>query len=238
MAKDPAFLFYPNDYIGGTIGMTFEEKGAYVDLLMMQFNRGHMTSHMIGQVVGQLWDKLSSKFVQDGEGNWYNQRLEQEIERRKSYCNSRLNNKTGKNQHTSNVGHMTSHTSSHMIGHMENVNINRIDSNKKGGVGERKEEGRNEFYDLLLSEMNRILGKSFRGDAKSRSSFAARIKDGFTVEDMISAVKNYAADPFHRDSKYKHITPEFITRADKLDKGMNMTPRITQSVVNSLSFPV
>jgi len=26
MSKDPAFLFYPNDYIGGTMGMTFEEK--------------------------------------------------------------------------------------------------------------------------------------------------------------------------------------------------------------------
>jgi len=38
MAKDPAFLFYPNDYIGGTMGMTFEEKGAYIELLMLQFN--------------------------------------------------------------------------------------------------------------------------------------------------------------------------------------------------------
>ena len=46
MGKDPAFLFYPNDYIGGTMGMTFEEKGAYMDVLMMQFNRGHMTEHM------------------------------------------------------------------------------------------------------------------------------------------------------------------------------------------------
>ena len=50
MAKDPAFLFYPNDYIGGTMGMTFEEKGAYIELLMLQFNRGHMTTHMIGHM--------------------------------------------------------------------------------------------------------------------------------------------------------------------------------------------
>jgi hypothetical protein len=50
MSKDPAFLFYPNDYIGGTMGMTFEEKGAYMELLMLQFNRGHMTTHMIGHM--------------------------------------------------------------------------------------------------------------------------------------------------------------------------------------------
>ena len=46
MAKDPAFLFYPNDWLGGTIGMSFEEKGAYMELLIAQFNLGHMTSHM------------------------------------------------------------------------------------------------------------------------------------------------------------------------------------------------
>lgn len=108
--------------------MTFEEKGAYIELLMMQFNRGHMTSHMIGQTVGQLWDKLKCKFVQDEEGNYYNVRLEQEKEKRQKYCNSRENNKEGKNQYTGKEGHMTSHTSSHMTGHteghMEDVNEN------------------------------------------------------------------------------------------------------------------
>ena len=58
MAKDPAFLFYPNDYIGGTMGMTFEEKGAYIELLMLQFNRGHMDGHMIGHCVGQIWERI------------------------------------------------------------------------------------------------------------------------------------------------------------------------------------
>jgi hypothetical protein len=50
--KDFAFLFYPSDYIGGTLGMTFEQKGAYIELLMTQFNRGHMTSDMIKQILG------------------------------------------------------------------------------------------------------------------------------------------------------------------------------------------
>ena len=75
MAKDPAFLFYPGDWLGGTIGMTLEEKGAYLELLILQFNRGHMTSHMVGQVVGQLWVNVKDKFVQDENGLWYNERL-------------------------------------------------------------------------------------------------------------------------------------------------------------------
>ena len=108
MSKDPAFLFYPNDYIGGTMGMTLEEKGAYIELLMMQFNRGHMGGHMIGQAVGQLWDKIKVKFVQDSKGLWYNERLEQEQNKRKQFTNSRKNNLLGKNQYTDKGGHTTS----------------------------------------------------------------------------------------------------------------------------------
>lgn len=114
MAKDPAFLFYPNDYIGGTMGMTFEEKGAYIELLMTQFNRGHMTTHMIGQQVGQLWESIKCKFIQDQDGLWYNARLDLEKERRTAFSQSRRNNIKGNNQHT--IGHMTSH--------MEDVNEN------------------------------------------------------------------------------------------------------------------
>jgi len=114
MAKDPAFLFYPSDYIGGTMGMTFEEKGAYIELLMLQFNRGHMTTHMIGQQVGQLWELIKCKFIQDEKGLWYNVRLDLEKERRMAFSQSRRNNIKGNNQHT--IGHMTSH--------MEDVNEN------------------------------------------------------------------------------------------------------------------
>ncbi len=124
MAKDPAFLFYPNDYIGGTMGMTFEEKGAYIELLMVQFNRGHMTSHMIGQTIGQLWDNIKDKFEVDTEGRFYNVRLEEEKEKRKAFTASRRNNKEGKNQHSS-KGHNIGHTTSHMEDVNEDVNSNK-----------------------------------------------------------------------------------------------------------------
>jgi uncharacterized protein YdaU (DUF1376 family) len=125
MAKDPAFLFYPNDWLGGTLGMTFEEKGAYMELLMLQFNRGHMTKDMIGQTVGQLWVKLQDKFRQDSKGLWYNERLDLEKEKRKNFVSSRRNNKNGKNQHSKNEGHMTSHMEN------ENRNENVIDNKKE-----------------------------------------------------------------------------------------------------------
>lgn len=137
MAKDPAFLFYPNDWIGGTMGMTFEEKGAYMELLMMQFNRGHMTSHMIGQVVGQMWDKIKHKFSQDDKNLWFNERLDIEIQRRKNYTKSRRNNISGKNQYTKNDNIDSGHMTSHMENENENVNE---DINKNKGKYFKKED--------------------------------------------------------------------------------------------------
>lgn len=133
--KDPAFLFYPNDWLGGTMGMTFEQKGAYMELLMLQFNRGHMTSHMIGQILGQSfgqnWDAIKSKFEEDGNGHFFNRRLEEEQMKRKAFTDSRKNNRAGKNQHsktTTNDGSSDGHTSSLMENENENIN-NSIVSN-------------------------------------------------------------------------------------------------------------
>lgn len=123
MAKDPALLWYPGDYVSGTMGMTFEEKGAYVDLLMLQFNRGHMTYDMVGQIVGQTWDKIRFKFKQDADGLWYNERLDIEKNKRKSFTNSRKNNLLGTNQYSKKNGHTTFR--------MENENRNL----KGGGAG-------------------------------------------------------------------------------------------------------
>jgi len=113
MAKDPAFLFYPNDYIGGTMGMTFEQKGAYMELLMAQFNRGHMDTHMVLRIVGDLWGDIRDKFTQDEDGRWYNQRLHDEKIKRKSFTDSRLKNLSGNKD------------SSHMDAHMEDRDVNR-----------------------------------------------------------------------------------------------------------------
>ena len=137
MAKDPAFLFYPNDWIGGTMGMTFEEKGAYMELLMMQFNRGHMSEDMIGRIVGHHWDTIKDKFIQDENGLWYNERLQDEKEKRKRYVDSRRNNKKGSNQYTKKTKHKKGHMTKHMGNEDENVNRSTSVSKDKRGVGRK-----------------------------------------------------------------------------------------------------
>ena len=147
MGKDPAFLFYPGDYIGGTMGMTFEEKGAYMDLLMMQFNRGHMTTDMIGQTVGQLWDKIQVKFIQDDKGLWYNERLDLEKSKRKSFVSSRKNNLLGSNQYTKKIKKNIGHTDGHMSNHMEDKNK---DINKDINISFK------DFWDLYDKKVGKL----------------------------------------------------------------------------------
>lgn len=134
MAKDPAFLFYPGDWLGGTMTMSRSHKGAYMDLLMVQFNNGHMALDDIKMVLGSdfdaMWEqKLKSKFKIDEKGNYFNEKLENEINKRRNFTDSRKKNLT-KNIHmnthmnTHMDTHMDTHMGKHMDSHMENENEN------------------------------------------------------------------------------------------------------------------
>lgn len=89
MAKDPAILWYWNDWNGGTITLSRYAKGCYMDLLHAQFNNGHLSDAevrtVLGQDYGQYWPLLSKKFAMDSDGNYYNSRLNEEIARRKNF---------------------------------------------------------------------------------------------------------------------------------------------------------
>jgi uncharacterized protein YdaU (DUF1376 family) len=99
MAKDPAFLFYPGDWLQGTMGMSFEEQGAYLQLLIFQFNKGKFSKAQAKQVLSicsaSVFENVIQKFDTDGTFFW-KQRLSDEIERRKNFSESRRNNAKSK----------------------------------------------------------------------------------------------------------------------------------------------
>lgn len=96
MAKDPAFLFYPGDFNTGTQFFTDEQVGKYMRLLMAQHQHGHLTENQV-IIICKSYDKeVMSKFCKDSSGLWYNERLENEIIRRKNFTSSRSKNREGK----------------------------------------------------------------------------------------------------------------------------------------------
>lgn len=92
MAKDPAFLFYASDFITGVTDLTMEERGQYITLLCLQHQKGHLQEKTIRLSVGSVSNDVLSKFKQDEQGYYYNERLEIEVEKRIKFTESRRYN--------------------------------------------------------------------------------------------------------------------------------------------------
>lgn len=118
MAKDPATLWYWNDWHGGTITFSRHLKGCYMDLLHAQFNSGRLSLAQIKTVLGvdfgQSWPLLQEKFKKDDNDKYYNEKAELVKIKRQKYSESRRNNLKS--------SHMASHMNPHMENEIENEN--------------------------------------------------------------------------------------------------------------------
>ena len=88
MAKDPAFLFYPDNFILGTADLSHEEVGQYIRLLGYLHQKGHMSIRKMEKMVGKLSDDLKEKFTKDEEGLFFNERLDVEMQKRAKFVHS------------------------------------------------------------------------------------------------------------------------------------------------------
>lgn len=110
MAKDPAFSFYTNDFDSKTKFFTHEQVGMYLRLLMAQHQHGHLTEQQMMHICGRYDNDVFGKFSKDEAGNFFNDRLESEVEKRRAYSASRRNNRKGTNNTSStHDNHMSPH---------------------------------------------------------------------------------------------------------------------------------
>lgn len=82
----PAFSFYANDFLTGTMTLTLADRGAYITLLAYQWDHGSIPDDpsVRARVLGctrreatLAWDHLAEKFTRVADG-WRNLRLEEE----------------------------------------------------------------------------------------------------------------------------------------------------------------
>lgn len=143
--KDPAFLFYSSDFMIGTMDMTDEEVGKYIRLLCRQ----HLKGNIHPKFMSDSSEEILSKFVQDNQGNYYNKRLKQEIDRRRKYTESRRSNGS-KGGRPSKAKGKQGESMEKPYGypcdnHTENVNVNETEN-------EIKTKMYGEFENVNLSE--------------------------------------------------------------------------------------
>ena len=80
-------------------------------------------------------------------------------------------------------------------------------------------------YNGFLLLFNTATGKNFRViNSKTRKQLEKALKEGYTKEDIRRAISNCAKDPFHIEHP-QYLTPEFISRIEKLEKYANATTK-------------
>jgi len=85
MSKDPAFLFYTNDFLTGVAELTMQERGEYITLMCLQHQKGGLTQKIIDINTPGVSKDVMVKFKKKANGIFFNQRLEKEIIKRKKY---------------------------------------------------------------------------------------------------------------------------------------------------------
>jgi uncharacterized protein YdaU (DUF1376 family) len=94
--KPPAFQFYTDDFLGGTMNFTDSEAGLYIRLLCVQWNTGSVPDddlELKNYGKGETpVDRIRLKFKKCADGNLRNSRMEIERKKQKAFRKSRSEN--------------------------------------------------------------------------------------------------------------------------------------------------
>lgn len=247
MTKDPAFLFYSSDFITGTLTMTDEEIGMYVRILCMQHQTCHLDAKTMQKLCGGIIPPaVLAKFSIDAEGSYYNQRLEDEMIKRKEKSKKNKKNATMR---------WDSVRSANAVPFI-NENVNETESTiiptkeEKGGTGEKTQDTTTPPADPLANynpaiqsrvaenifELTRYLNSKTGGSLKADhpeycSIIWQRLQDGYSLEQLRliidTMVPIWLGDPKTR----MWLTPTTLFRAEKIDEYLNAArPLVTSDV--------
>lgn len=73
-------------------------------------------------------------------------------------------------------------------------------------------------FDNLLKYINKTFGREFRKINNSvKDKYKARIKEGYTTDDIRSAINGCKKDAYHIETNFKYCTPDYFSRAKTID---------------------
>lgn len=164
MAKDPAFLFYTGDFATGTQFFSDSQVGIYIRLLMAQHQHGRLSEKQVLIISKTFDNEIMKKFAKDENDFFFNERLENEINKRKAFSESRSDNRKGK---TKQVNNTSSSNEESYVKHMENENIIKD----------------------VINYLNKESGKNFRENTpKTISVINARLNEKYSIEDLYKVI--------------------------------------------------
>ena len=90
-------------------------------------------------------------------------------------------------------------------------------------VNKENKENKESKAEDLLKFLNERVNKKYRSIPEANLN--ARLKDGYTFEEIKKAIVNASNDPFQIETDYKHLTLEYILRKNQLDKWINVSSK-------------
>lgn len=145
--------------------MTDEEVGQYIKLLCLQHQKGHLKKKDMLNICKSYNEDIFSKFKKDEEGNYYNERLEYEANKRKAYSESRRNNRKKKETYEEDMKNICNSYEKHMGNENENINenINKNKDRDKRVIGEEEEDIEVlEIWETQFKEFYRLYPKKVK----------------------------------------------------------------------------
>ena len=213
MAKDPAVLFYYQDFLVGTEFMTNEEVGKYIRVLCHQADKGSLTESQLKSICNdKIPESIREKLSIDSEGKYYQERMRLERAKRDQFCEKQKNRieKRWNDKNTA-VLPITGNTflENENENENENRNENRNEKNKRF-IAPTLEELKLYFKENGYSEETAIKAFNYYSIADWHDSKGMKIKNWkqkmqavwFKPENKIKS--NISVDPIIQ--KYKSIT--------------------------------
>jgi len=78
-------------------------------------------------------------------------------------------------------------------------------------------------WEKLINQFNEITSKNAKViNQQVKNKILARLKEGYTKQDLLNAIQNCFNDPYHKETNHKYLTLEFISRTDKMEKYSTM----------------
>lgn len=215
MAGDPAFLFYSKDWVSSTQLMTFEDRGKYIHILSTMHQNGRLDEETIRFLVGNVSVKLKSKFIIDEKGMWYNQRLEDEMEKRANFVDSRRENgkKGGRPKKKEKA-------SGKPLGYpTDNLPVN---ANVNENINEIKVEMDTPNLKLLQNEIKSMEDKKvtlvFDGVVKMKADDFEKLYNDWEMKDIQAKINSLSTGIHNGLKKYKEYKDHYRTVLNWLSK--------------------
>jgi uncharacterized phage protein (TIGR02220 family) len=250
MAKDPAFLFYPSDFLMGVMLMNNTDVGIYIKTLcLLHQHGGYLSQKKLETALGVLPVSVIEKLQKNENDELYSRRLIEESIKRNTYCDSRRKNIQKRYEKST---YEPTYVTTDVV-HMENRNRNRNkdlninnngiinndidtdncisdhDKDKKHNAnalpahceGNAIKEAKPDLEAPILY-LNEKVKRSYSPKNKSnRDLIQARYNEGRTLADFKKVIDLKVSQWLSDEKMFKFLRPETLFNRTKFESYLN-----------------